>query len=288
MTLSALTALTASVAALALAQAPGSGPPPVERVGAWELELEGPGKCVLKRGFADGTRILVFGQAGGIRTLIVNNPEWPAPVAGSLDQLVSLHGGERLPLPPDGRKVELDAVMAARVAESDAIEVVRPDGRVLGRADLSGMRAAEARLPGCMERAAKHPWIVAPPPMVVPAPPPLAWTGRPGLERPAQAKMPLATLLSDEDYPSAAIRAGEEGTVRFTLSVGTDGRIGRCVVTGSSGSETLDSATCQLLTARAVFEPARDSRGRPAADSVDGRIVWRYASEPPPPPPPPR
>lgn len=267
-----------------------------EWVGQWELDPQGPDKCVVKRVHAGGTRILVYGKAGGIRTLIVDNPAWPAASAGSLDQLVSLRRGERLPLPPDGRKVELDADMAARVVASDAIEVVRPDGSVLERVDLSGIAAAEARLPGCMARVAKHSWNVVPPPMMVaprpPVLPPPDWMGlgRPGLERPATAKIPLQTLYSDEDYPSAAIRAGEQGSVAFRISIGSDGRVTGCVIIASSGSESLDSATCRLLADRAVFWPARDRSGKPAADSLAGRIVWRLpASEPlaPPPTPPP-
>lgn len=284
--------LTGAIAALSLAPAPVAAQLPSERVGQWELDPEGPGKCVVKRIHDGGTRILIFGHAGGIRTLIVNNPRWPAPSAGSLDQLVSLRGGERLPLPPDGRKVELDAEMAAWVAASDAIEVVRPDGSVQEKVDLSGIAAAEARLPGCMVRAAKHPWIIVPAPMA-PAPPMLLQPlvvpplERQGLERPARAKIALETLFSDEDYPSAAVRAGEQGPVTFKLFVGTDGRVSGCMITASSGSTILDSATCRLLAARALFEPARDRRGKPTPDSFAGRIVWRLPPDEPPLPPPP-
>ena len=162
----------AAIAALGLAPAPVAAQMPSEWVGQWELEPNAPGKCVVSRVHAGGTRILIFGQAGGIRTLIVYNPLWPAPNPSSLDRLVSLRGGERLELPPDGRKVELDAAMAARVAASDAIEVVGPDGSVVEKVDLSGIAAAEARMPGCMARDAKQDWTHAGPPARVPPPPP--------------------------------------------------------------------------------------------------------------------
>jgi TonB family protein len=91
----------------------------------------------------------------------------------------------------------------------------------------------------------------------------------------AKPVVPLTSFLSVEDYPVAAIRAGEHGTVSFRLSVGADGRVYGCVVTGSSGSAVLDSATCRLMTSRARFTPAGDKRGRPRADDFEGRIIWQ-------------
>lgn len=86
---------------------------------------------------------------------------------------------------------------------------------------------------------------------------------------------PLTSYLTADDYPAAAIRAGEHGTVSFRLSVGADGRVYGCAVTGSSGSALLDSATCRLMARRVRFTPAADKRGRPRADDFEGRIVWK-------------
>ena len=92
---------------------------------------------------------------------------------------------------------------------------------------------------------------------------------------PTRARANLATLFSDKDYPAAAVRNHEQGPVAFSLSVGADGRPTACSVTGSSGSALLDSTTCRLLMERARFQPARDAGGKPTADTVQGRIVWR-------------
>jgi TonB family protein len=107
------------------------------------------------------------------------------------------------------------------------------------------------------------------------APPPLVYTYMPSQTAPARAKANLASLFSDEDYPAAALRNHEQGAVAFRLEIGADGSPTGCSVTGSSGSTLLDSTTCRLLMERARFEPARDSQGRPTADSYSGRIVWR-------------
>lgn len=91
----------------------------------------------------------------------------------------------------------------------------------------------------------------------------------------ARARANLPALFSDEDYPASAIRAGEQGAVRFRLEVGPEGRVTGCTITASSGSSALDSTTCRILRSRARFTPARDASGRAIADSVEGAIEWR-------------
>jgi periplasmic protein TonB len=124
---------------------------------------------------------------------------------------------------------------------------------------------------------------VGPPPMPFPPgpvvappadPPPIPDPPKARKVEPARARANLASYVSDEDYPSAAVRNEEQGTTRFRLGVGPDGRVTDCRVTGSSGSSALDSATCRLMKSRARFAPARDSDGRPASDSVSSAIRW--------------
>ncbi|MEA3053890.1 MAG: periplasmic protein TonB [Sphingomonadales bacterium] len=91
---------------------------------------------------------------------------------------------------------------------------------------------------------------------------------------PARAKANLASYVSDEDYPSSAVRNEEQGTTRFRLAVGPDGRVTECTVTGSSGSSALDSTTCRLMRQRARFAPAKDSDGRPTSDTALSAIRW--------------
>lgn len=121
---------------------------------------------------------------------------------------------------------------------------------------------------------------VAPPPVITPtapvAPPaPPAPPPPPKKVQPARAKANLASLFSTDDYPPSALRSGEEGTTGFSLTVGTNGRVTECTITSSSGSSTLDNATCRLLERRARFTPAHDSSGNPITDTVPGRITWR-------------
>lgn len=84
----------------------------------------------------------------------------------------------------------------------------------------------------------------------------------------------LHSVLSDDDYPKEAIRNEEQGNVAFRLDVGIDGRPISCVVTTSSGSSALDTATCQIMMERARFRPARDRKGRPTSDQVASTVRW--------------
>jgi TonB family protein len=94
---------------------------------------------------------------------------------------------------------------------------------------------------------------------------------------PARPARPLASYFSGDDYPSGLERV-QEGTVRFRLTIGPDGRVGGCAITGSSGSSGLDSATCRVLRGRARYMPARDAAGNPAPGVDHGFVVWRLPS----------
>jgi protein TonB len=113
------------------------------------------------------------------------------------------------------------------------------------------------------------PTRIVPPPPPPPPPPPA-----PKKVQAAKAKANLASYVSDADYPGSAIRNEEQGTTRFRLSVGTDGRVTDCSVTSSSGSTALDNATCSIMRRRARFTPARDDSGNPTTDSASGAIKW--------------
>jgi protein TonB len=105
------------------------------------------------------------------------------------------------------------------------------------------------------------------PPIPVPPPPRLTI-------EPARARADLHSYVSNADYPDAAIRNEEQGTTRFRLLVGANGKVVDCAITGSSGSSALDSATCRLMKSRARFTPAHDSSGNPTTDSVASAIRW--------------
>lgn len=86
-------------------------------------------------------------------------------------------------------------------------------------------------------------------------------------------------LFSTDDYPSDALRNNVEGTVRYILNVAPDGSIAACTVASSSGSAELDAVTCDLLSKRARFEPARDENGQPVDSTYSGQMTWRIPKD---------
>lgn len=116
--------------------------------------------------------------------------------------------------------------------------------------------------------------VLAPP--APPAPPPPAPKG-PAI--PASPRGDPGSWASSEDYPSAALREGAQGTAGFHLTIGPDGRVTSCEITSSSGNDQLDKATCQLVSRRARFTPAKDSDGHPMAGSYSNRIRWQVPKD---------
>lgn len=83
-----------------------------------------------------------------------------------------------------------------------------------------------------------------------------------------------ATWITADDYPPAAIRAGEQGAVATIITVSPDGRVSDCRIDVSSGSALLDERTCAILRERGRFRPARDAVGRSTVATLARRIVW--------------
>ena len=104
-------------------------------------------------------------------------------------------------------------------------------------------------------------------------------SGQPVGPTATHAKANLPALFSTDDYPAAAIRNEEQGTVAFRLSINRRGRVDRCDIVSSSGSKTLDRATCAILENRARYQPARDARGKRIADEDTGQIRWVLPEE---------
>ncbi|MBA2467405.1 MAG: energy transducer TonB [Sphingomonas sp.] len=113
--------------------------------------------------------------------------------------------------------------------------------------------------------------VYRPAPPAPPAPPP------PPVQRsePISASGNLQGLIRTSDYPSSAIEREEQGTVAVVLQIGANGRVSNCSVANSSGSKSLDSTTCRVLTSRAKFTPARDSSGNATTGTIRQRITWR-------------
>lgn len=77
-----------------------------------------------------------------------------------------------------------------------------------------------------------------------------------------------------EHYPKASLRAGEQGSVLFNLSLDRDGAPTGCEVTRSSGYKRLDDATCDLVLRYAIFQPNHNDTGGKMAMTSEGALNW--------------
>lgn len=83
-----------------------------------------------------------------------------------------------------------------------------------------------------------------------------------------------ALWVTELDYPAKSRRKREEGVTTFQLTINAMGRVSVCKILNSSGSSTLDAATCILVMRRAVFRPARDSLGKPITGTYTTQVKW--------------
>lgn len=86
------------------------------------------------------------------------------------------------------------------------------------------------------------------------------------------AALANADACAKPDYPAAAARNGETGTVQLALLIGTDGRVSDSRVKRSSGSRELDRAAQKALSL-CQFKPAMQA-GVPQAGWGEIAYVW--------------
>jgi protein TonB len=140
-------------------------------------------------------------------------------------------------------------------------------------------------VPPLIDRVIQGP-VVPPLPPLPPQPPqlprdPVVRQTEPPPPRmpPQRARANLGSYFTTDDYPAAALRAEAEGRTSFSLTIGPDGRVTNCTVTGSSGNSALDGATCRILRSRARYTPARDQNRNPISGQDRGSVTWRLPSE---------
>lgn len=156
----------------------------------------------------------------------------------------------------------------------------------------------EAPPPPPPQKVVQPPPVVSPPPIVqvqsvapptivsVPVAPPVVIheTAPPAPPAPSVAS-PLKPRgdpnqwVTSDDYPSADIRANNQGTTAVRLDIDATGKATNCTVTASSGFQTLDDKTCQMLMRRARFTPAKDASGAGIPQTWSKRVRWQVPKD---------
>lgn len=92
--------------------------------------------------------------------------------------------------------------------------------------------------------------------------------------RAAKPKGAPGLWITENDYPTRAIREARAGATRLQLAIGPDGHPSACTVVTSSGSGDLDDTACARMMQRARFEPATGDDGRRTAGSWTTTVRW--------------
>ena len=120
----------------------------------------------------------------------------------------------------------------------------------------------------------------APPALRIPPPAPAAPPAPPPPPPPSQARSATPDNLNrwaariQGDYPSSALRRDESGTVTMRITVGANGRVTACSVTGSSGSSSLDDAACRGMQRYARYNPALNAAGEEISSTTTQSIRY--------------
>jgi TonB family protein len=86
--------------------------------------------------------------------------------------------------------------------------------------------------------------------------------------------------VSGEDYPFKMVREQKSGSVISNFRVNEFGRVDDCKALISSGYKELDEVSCELITRRFRFRPARDNMGKVVSETINYQINWDLTTNP--------
>ena len=253
----------------------------------WQVGAMADGvSCFAAMDYEGGVLLMLMANIGGRFGVAIGSRDWPhvegrddlfrwhlAGTVQSVDVAGIRSAGRH------GFAGQVDSSFARDFARAAQARISRRDHSLFETISLKGSAAGVRRLDACVARLRERSrrgietrnieWL------------PLNDPFRRGAAFPSRATANLPSYFSSDDYPAAALRAEEDGRNLIRIEVGPDGRVYGCTVVESTGSRALDSASCRLVSRRARFRPARDSRGNPVHDTVIASIVWQIPEDVP-------
>ena len=85
----------------------------------------------------------------------------------------------------------------------------------------------------------------------------------------------LPIFEHSRNYPREALILRQQGIAHYRAQVGVNGRVTTCEITRTSGSRSLDDATCRILRDHVAYDPARDPQGQAVPGEDRGYVTWR-------------
>ncbi|MET1112012.1 MAG: hypothetical protein ABWX67_10855 [Allosphingosinicella sp.] len=273
-------ALAALVLGAAAPETPKKALPP-----AWQLTNSAHhDQCFITTYYrGEGLTVLMIRESVGGPGIVVGNRNWLVPAGGRTRLTLqfegsparsSIHAQNEAGSEYRGYSGDGDAGLLRRFAAASAVRILAEDGRQLDYLELPALSTALDRLKQCSEPLG---------PLMIAGPyPEGVFASAPIAPYPRIANADLTDVITDADYPPAALAAKQEGNVHFIMEVDATGKM-RCRVTASSGWPLLDTTTCGLLEARGrgKFTHALDADGNPTADSRTGSYAWRIGRKRP-------
>jgi TonB family protein len=253
----------------------------------WELE-ETEGACGIAATYeSDGTTLVFLASfAGGEHTITVTNTNWSARQEAEYNVVIGLDrrvfsgtasgttlSGSR------GISIGVGEDFIAQLSAASRMTILRGEV-VLTSVRLDGSADGVRRLAACSRRVAareasteaaaealrRRREIIPQDPFYDPNTP-VPITG-------------ISSWVTNDDYPSAAVRAGLEGTVGYRLTIDRTGAVSNCQITSSSGHPILDQATCASVTRRAHFNPIAPGQNQDAVRTLERQVRWQLPETP--------
>jgi len=264
-----------------------------DSVAGWDIYEIDRSRCVVGRMFpeAGGAIVGIILNVDGEARLFANSSNWRARPGQGIDAAVGLDGQTAIAngfvgVEEKSRRGFVAAAspqFLAAFAGAKQLTVRADRGAATEKLTLTGSAAGLAQGRQCVaslrEEAKDSP---APSRAVVAALRPTvarAFVTRPAAAprlaaRPATPSKSKASWVAADDYPDAALRAEEQGSVTVKLAIDSSGAVGDCDIVKSSGSRTLDGTTCRVIQRRARYRPALDSSGRPVVSFDQHTVRW--------------
>src|SRR5687767_10000134 len=259
--------ISALAACAALIGASAAPLPPPPRGGGWTVDW-GDYHCSLIRQ-AEGGELIVLRRAPGARTMELRwvNLAWTARSRPRAAELFlepgHVRGENFVPVPLEGDQgvgsTGIDYHFLDRLKAAATIRL-ESRGKLVQEIGVPGAAKAVQAMRQCDDTALREAGVD-----------PVAQAALRELPKPFGS---IGGWISNDDYPSSALRDQVGGTVVARMEVGPDGAVRGCTVVVSSAHKDLDETTCRIFRERGRFQPAIGADGAPSSAFVIQRIVW--------------
>lgn len=252
----------------------------------WDVYEIGETRCVVGRTFAGtGTTFGIIMSLDGEVRVFATGAGWPGvngqPSAGQILLDGRAYAGRAVGMEQQNNRgfvAAADPEFLTRFATASLLGISGGPGTDQSALPLTGAAAGLAQGRRCLEalrQGGRAPSIA----QTTPAPQPAVATVVQPATVPVLARGPVArgsksAWMADAEYPSAALRAEEQGAVTVKLAIDERGEVSACEVVRSSGSRALDTETCRTVKRRARYTPAVGTDGRAMASVDQHTVRW--------------